>query len=118
MKAVLFKEFGGEIECVNIPDPTLPTGGVILKVEASGLCRSDWHGWMGHDSDVHLPHVPGHELAGTVADVDSTVTKWKPGDRVTVPFSMGCGVCDLCNVGDLQICDDYYQPGFTGWGSF
>ncbi|MCA9216821.1 MAG: zinc-binding dehydrogenase, partial [Planctomycetales bacterium] len=50
--------------------------------------------------------------------VDSTVTKWKPGDRVTVPFSMGCGVCDLCNVGDLQICDDYYQPGFTGWGSF
>ena len=44
-------------------------GGVVIKVEATGLCRSDWHGWVGHDTDIVLPHVPGHELAGVVESV-------------------------------------------------
>ena len=118
MKAILFERFGGELNCVDVADPILPTGGVVVRVEASGLCRSDWHGWMGHDDDVQLPHVPGHELAGTVVEADSSVTKWQVGDRVTVPFSMGCGSCEQCDNGDLQICDEYYQPGFKGWGSF
>jgi alcohol dehydrogenase len=118
MKAVLFEQFGGELSHADVADPTLPSGGVILKVEASGLCRSDWHGWMGHDDDVQLPHVPGHELAGVIVEVDSQVSKWQVGERVTVPFSMGCGTCGQCRAGDLQICDNFYQPGFKGWGSF
>lgn len=118
MKAILFEEFGGKLRFENVPDPDLPIGGVILRVEASGLCRSDWHGWMGHDDDIQLPHVPGHELAGTVVEVDPAVSRWKTGDRVTVPFSMGCGKCEQCHAGNLQICDNYFQPGFTGWGSF
>ncbi|GAA1907621.1 zinc-dependent alcohol dehydrogenase family protein [Lapillicoccus jejuensis] len=81
------------------------------------MCRSDWHAWTGHDP-VALPHVPGHELAGTVAEVGSGVTGWRVGDRVTVPFVCGCGVCAYCRAGDAQVCPDQTQPGFTHWGSY
>jgi len=67
---------------------------------------------------VSLPHVPGHEMAGTVAEVGAGVTRWRVGDRVTVPFVCGCGVCEYCLAGDAQVCPDQTQPGFTGPGSF
>lgn len=118
MKAVRYDKFEGPLRLVDVPDPTPTTDGVVVKVGASGLCRSDWHGWMGHDADVRVPHVPGHEFAGTVLETGKDVRKWKKGDRITVPFSMGCGSCERCRVGDEQICDRYYQPGFTGWGTF
>ena len=118
MKAVRYDTFEGPIRLVDVPDPAPTRDGVVVKVAASGLCRSDWHGWMGHDADVKVPHVPGHEFAGTVLEVGKDVRKWRKGDRITVPFSMGCGSCERCRAGDEQICDRYYQPGFTGWGSF
>jgi len=85
---------------------------------AAGLCRSDWHGWMGHDPDIVLPHVPGHELAGVVAATGKNVKNWREGDRVTVPFVGGCGRCPQCVSGNHQVCDDQFQPGFTHWGCF
>lgn len=118
MKAVLFETFGETPAIRNVPDPTPSPEGVVVKVEATGLCRSDWHGWMGHDPDVRLPHVPGHELAGTVSAVGSRVTRWKEGDRVTVPFVAGCGRCGECASGNHQVCADQYQPGFSAWGSY
>jgi alcohol dehydrogenase len=93
-------------------------GGVVLKVMASGVCRSDWHGWQGHDLDIELPHVPGHELAGVIETVGQGVSKWTVGDRVTVPFVGGCGACPQCDSGNPQVCDYQFQPGFTHWGSF
>lgn len=92
--------------------------GVVIRVQASGLCRSDWHGWMGHDPDVRLPHVPGHELAGVIEETGAAVRLWKKGDAVTVPFAVGCGACAQCAAGHQHICDRYFQPGFTAWGSF
>jgi alcohol dehydrogenase len=73
---------------------------------------------MGHDQDVHVPHVPGHEFAGVIAEVGQGVRLFKTGDRVTVPFAVGCGVCAQCRSGHQHICDEYFQPGFTAWGSF
>lgn len=118
MKALRYEAFGGPIELVDIPDPVPPADGVVLRVDASGLCLSDWHGWMGHDPDIRPPHIPGHELAGTVVAVGPAVTKWKAGARVTAPFSLGCATCAQCVAGFPNICDRYYQPGFTGPGSF
>jgi alcohol dehydrogenase len=90
---------------------------VVVRVEASGLCRSDWHAWQGHDPDVVLPHVPGHELAGTVAALGNGVRGWAVGDRVTVPFVNACGRCAQCAAGEHQVCTAQTQPGFTRWGS-
>jgi len=73
---------------------------------------------MGHDADIQLPHVPGHEFAGIIQAVGSEVKNWKVGDRVTVPFVSGCGKCPECASGNHQVCDDQFQPGFTNWGSF
>lgn len=118
MKAALFTSFQSRLKIENVPDPILSEDSVVIRVKATGICRSDWHGWMGHDGDVQLPHVPGHELAGIVEAVGKKVQRWKIGDRVTVPFCVGCGTCSQCNNGNQQICDNYFQPGFTAWGSF
>jgi len=118
MKAAVFEEFGKALSIQKLPDPSPSEGGLVIKVMATGLCRSDWHGWMGHDSDIKLPHVPGHELAGVVEAAGKGVRLWKPGDRVTLPFVCGCGVCPQCVSGNHQVCDHQFQPGFTHWGSF
>ena len=118
MKAVIFREYAKLPAIENLPDPTPQAHGVVLRVKATGLCRSDWHGWMGHDPDITLPHVPGHEIAGVVEAIGKDVTRWKAGDRVTLPFVCGCGACPQCLSGNHQVCDHQFQPGFTGWGSF
>jgi D-arabinose 1-dehydrogenase-like Zn-dependent alcohol dehydrogenase len=118
MRAVVFEKFGEMPSVRTVPDPKPAPEGVVIKVEATGLCRSDWHGWMGHDPDIRLPHVPGHELAGSVVAVGRQVTRWKAGDRVTVPFVGGCGRCFECTSGNHQVCEHQFQPGFTAWGSF
>jgi alcohol dehydrogenase len=118
MKAIMYNEFGGKIHFKNIPSPTCDKDGIIIKVVATGLCLSDWHGWMGHDKDISLPHVPGHELAGEVVEIGQNIKKIKVGDRVTVPFVGGCGKCEQCQNNNHQICDYQFQPGFTHWGSF
>ncbi len=118
MRAMYYEQFGAAPEIRTLPDPTPTNAGVVISVKATGLCRSDWHGWMGHDPDIRLPHVPGHELAGTISAVGRDVRRFKLGDRVTVPFVSGCGHCMECRSGNQQVCEEQFQPGFTHWGSF
>lgn len=118
MLAAIYETFAGPIEIRTVPDPSLEPDAVILTVEATGVCRSDYHGWRGQDPDITLPHVPGHELAGTIEEVGSAVTNWRVGQRVTVPFVTGCGDCAECLSGNQHVCDRQHQPGFTHWGSF
>lgn len=118
MKAILFDAFQAPPRIQTVPDPTPTPDGIVIAVRATGLCLSDWHGWMGHDDDIVLPHVPGHEFAGIVQAVGKNVRKWKAGDRVTVPFICACGTCPECHSGNQQVCDHQFQPGFTHWGSF
>jgi alcohol dehydrogenase len=118
VRAVVFEEFGGSVDVRSVADPAPSPGGVVVQVHATGLCRSDWHAWAGHDDGVALPHVPGHELVGVVAAVGAEVRRWTVGDRVTTPFVCGCGTCQWCRDGQAQVCPDQTQPGFTHWGSF
>jgi alcohol dehydrogenase len=118
MRAILYSNFRESPALQTVPDPSPSPAGVVLRVTATGVCRSDWHGWMGHDPDVRLPHVPGHELAGVVEAVGRDVKNWRGGERVTLPFVCGCGACPECVCGNQQVCDRQFQPGFTDWGSF
>lgn len=118
MRAIVIDQYGVLPVVREVPEPEVQPGGVVLKVEATGLCRSDWHGWQGHDPDIVLPHVPGHELAGTIAAVGSEVSGWAVGDRVTSPFICACGSCEQCLEGNHQVCPNQLQPGFNYWGSF
>ena len=117
MLAVRYSGYGTAPALVEMPSPVCPDDGVVLDVLATGVCRSDWHAWRGHEP-VSLPHVPGHELAGVVSQVGRDVTDFAVGDRVTTPFVNGCGVCEWCRAGDAQVCPHQTQPGFTHHGSF
>ena len=117
MRAVVIDAVRGRPELREVAAPAAPAGGVVVRVMATGMCRSDWHAWAGHD-EIAFPHVPGHELAGVVVEVGDGVSRWAVGDRVTVPFVCGCGRCEWCLAGNAQVCPDQQQPGFTHWGSF
>jgi D-arabinose 1-dehydrogenase-like Zn-dependent alcohol dehydrogenase len=119
MRAVVYDQFGQEPEVRTVGEPVPSPEAAVIRVEATGLCRSDWHGWQGRDAvSIPLPHVPGHELAGTVEAVGAAVTGWRVGDRVTVPFVCACGRCAACAAGAQQVCERQTQPGFSHWGSF
>ena len=117
MRAVVYSDYGALPALTQVNDPVCPADGVVIRVGATGVCRSDWHSWKGHDP-VPPSHIPGHELAGVVAETGSRVTGWQVEDRVTVPFVCGCGACDYCAAGNAQVCPQQTQPGFTGPGSF
>ena len=117
MRALRYAVVDGPLELVDVDDPVCPDDGVVLDVAVTGVCRSDWHAWRGHDP-VALPHIPGHEFAGTVSAVGGSVRRWQPGDRVTAPFVLGCGICEYCLGGNAQVCPHQEQPGFTIAGSF
>lgn len=118
MKAIYYEDFKGPVQVRMVPIPVIAEGSVLLKVQATGLCRSDWHGYAGHDSEIKLPHVPGHEFAGTIVQMGRSVESWNIGDRVTAPFVQACGRCRYCGKGDQQVCLSQEQAGFTHWGSF
>jgi alcohol dehydrogenase len=113
----VYSAVSGPIEVRDVSDPTCPDDGVILQVQATGICRSDWHAWHGRE-DVALPHIGGHEYSGTIAEIGDAVTGLAVGDRVTVPFVCGCGACEYCAAGDGQVCPNQRQPGFDLPGSF
>lgn len=102
----------------TVPDPSPEPGGVVLRVLACGVCRSDWHAWSGADPDVVLPMTPGHEYCGEVVAVGAGVTRWNVGDRVIAPFILACGGCSDCSAGNQTICADQIVPGFTCDGAF
>lgn len=117
MRAAVFHSYGADPKVETRPVPVCPPGGVVVRVAATGVCRSDWHAWQGHDP-VPLPHVPGHEFAGVVAEVGDGTRGWAAADRVTAPFVLGCGRCAVCREGNPQVCPEQSQPGFTYDGSF
>ncbi|MCB2142202.1 MAG: alcohol dehydrogenase catalytic domain-containing protein, partial [Rhodobacteraceae bacterium] len=95
-----------------------PDDGVVLRVLACGVCRSDWHSWTGADPDVVLPHVPGHEYCGVVEETGPRVSRWRRGDRVIAPFILACGQCPACAAGNQTTCPSQIIPGFTHPGAF
>lgn len=118
MKAAVFDKFDAPLEVRTVPDPDCPADGAIVRVEACGVCRSDWHAWKGADPDVTAPHVPGHEFAGVVEAVGAGCRRFKVGDRVTAPFILACGNCPDCLGGDATVCANQHVLGFSAWGAF
>lgn len=118
MRAVRVERFGEPPVVAEVAVPVPGPRDALVRVEATGLCRSDVHAWAGHDASVHPPYTPGHEFAGRVAAVGDEVRRVGVGDRITTPFACGCGACDDCAAGRAQVCRFQEQPGFSYDGSF
>ena len=116
MRAAVLEAYGEPLEIREIDPPAADPDGVVIEVEACGICRSDWHAWMGHgewaDDRVDLGQILGHEPAGRVVDVGSRVGTLSVGDRVTVPFNLGDGTCRQCLNGHGNVCKDGFALGF------
>ncbi|WP_122088390.1 zinc-dependent alcohol dehydrogenase family protein [Halalkalicoccus subterraneus] len=124
MRAVVLESHGAPLELTEVPEPDCPDDGVIVAVEACGICRSDWHAWKGHGEWVDdVPpegQILGHEPAGRVIEAGERVETLSEGDRVAVPFSLGDGTCRRCRNGHGNVCEDGIALGFepAGQGAF
>src|SRR5438132_1952470 len=122
MRAAVLEAIDQPFVVRDVPTPPLVPNGVLLRVEANGICRSDWHIWKGDWSWVgvvpQLPAVIGHEFCGVIEEVGAEVTRWKKGDRVIVPFSGGEGTCEWCRTGHHNMCDTPILPGLVYGGGF
>ncbi len=118
MRAAVITEWRKPLEIVELSVPECPATGVVLRVLACGVCRSDWHAWCGSDPDVKLPQIPGHEYCGIVEKTGADVSRWRVGDRVIAPFILACGKCPSCARGQQTTCANQAVPGFTRPGAF
>lgn len=114
MRAAVFTDYGEPLEIRSVDPPKCDSAGVVVDTEACGICRSDWHGWMGDFAyEFTDGHIMGHEPAGTVVAVGDDVENVREGDHIAIPFNLGDGTCHLCRNGYSNICENRLALGFT-----
>ena len=92
------------VDTVDDPQISDPRD-VIIKVTTAAICGSDLHIYGGFIPALEKGDILGHEFMGEVLEVGSEVKKLKVGDRVVVPFPIGCGTCTYCKRGLWSLCD-------------
>lgn len=117
MRAAVLQAYREPLAIEDVPHPSCPPDGVVLKVLACGVCRSDWHGWVGEHPRVKPGQIGGHEYCGEVIEVGPQA-EWQLGDLVVAPFILACGTCPQCRSGASNTCLDQRLPGFIEPGAF
>ena len=117
MKAALLEGIE-KLRMTEVRTPDCPDGGVLVKVGACGMCRTDMKAYYIGQRDLHLPRILGHEIAGTVVETGKEVNHVKIGDRVQVSPGLPCGSCSYCLKGLHQMCDTVQIIGFHYDGGF
>ncbi len=121
MKAAWMSAYGEDLQVGQRPTPEPAPEGVVVKVCACGVCRSDWHFWIGDWAwrlPAEFPRVPGHEISGEVVETGREVKRFRVGQRVIVPFHSGCGSCRWCAAGQANLCLEYKSFGMSFDGGF
>jgi len=117
MRAAVLREYNADLSIEEVPDPVCPEDGVVLKVLACGVCRSDWHGWTGEHPRVKPGQIGGHEYCGEVVEAGPRA-RHRVGDRLVAPFILACGACPTCQSGQGHTCPNQRLPGFIEPGAF
>jgi L-iditol 2-dehydrogenase len=122
MKALLLSDYQ-KLEVVEIATPSPADDELLIRIAACGICGSDVHGYDGSTGRRLPPLVMGHEGAGIVEAVGSSVSGFRPGDRVTFDSTVFCGKCFFCRRGKMNLCDErevigVSTPHFRRMGAF
>ncbi len=117
MRAAVIRQYRADLSLQTVPDPICEADGVVVKVLACGICRSDWHGWVGEHAKVKPGAIPGHEYCGEVVQT-GPLARWKVGDRIIAPFILACGECPECRSGQTTTCRAQRVPGFGEPGAY
>ena len=117
MRAAVLKTYREPLEIADVPHPGCPPDGVVLRVVACGVCRSDWHGWVGEHPRVKPGQIGGHEYCGEVVEAGPDAV-FAVGDVVVAPFILACGTCPECRAGHQNTCEGQRLPGFIEPGAF
>lgn len=118
MKAVVVRA-PMQFDVEDVPRPTCPDGGLLLKVIACGLCGSDLRTLRSGHRKVTFPWIIGHEICGTVAEVGARYQgPWQEGDQLAVGPLAYCGVCDFCLSGQYELCENYREIAQAWPGGF
>ncbi len=113
MRAMVLHGPGQALIERELPRPAPSAGQVLVRVAACGVCRTDLHVVDGELTRPKLPLIPGHEIVGTVAEIGAGVDRFRPGDRVGIPWlALTCGECSFCQSARENLCD---EPLFTGY---
>lgn len=108
----------------EVDKPKIAANEVLVKVEAAGMCRTDFQlidGYFKEALNLPFPATPGHEIAGSVAEIGGAVPQAANlalGDQVVVVGGWGDGTCRQCRVGNEQICGHGAWPGFGLYGGY
>ena len=116
MRAAVFEGVEEPLQVRDVEEPRADDDEIVVRTEACGVCRSDWHAWQGDWSWIGVMPTEGlifgHEVAGTVDEVGDDVERFREGDRVTVPFNLSDGTCIHCRSGRSNICERMVPMGF------
>lgn len=119
MKAAMFEKFGSPLVIKDVPVPKIRNNQVLVKVAACGVCYTDVKIWKGLGHTTPLPHVLGHEVAGTIAEVGENTSGLVVGDRVVVYLYETCGKCRYCQMGrDNECINRVGYLGSSTWGGY
>lgn len=117
MRAAVIRQYRADLSLETVPDPVCEADGVVVKVLACGICRSDWHGWVGEHAKVKPGAIPGHEYCGEVVEA-GPLAGWIAGDKIIAPFILACGECPECRSGQTTTCRAQRVPGFGEPGAY
>ncbi len=116
---MILKQPGQKLQPVDLPDPQPNEHQVLIRVHACGVCRTDLHVVDGDLTEPVLPIVPGHQIVGRVEAVGGSVEKFRPGERVGVPWlGESCGKCEFCRTDRENLCDHSRYTGYQINGGF
>ncbi len=119
MRAMVLDAPGSALRLAELPQPECGADGILLKVHACGVCRTDLHILDGELAAPKLPLIPGHEIVGSIVARGANVTRFSIGQRVGVPWLGGtCGHCRYCTSGRENLCDDARFTGYTLNGGY
>lgn len=117
MRAAVLRDYKAPLSIEDVAMPECPEDGVVLRVLACGICRSDWHGWVGEHPRVKPGQIGGHEYCGEVVEAGRDAM-YDVGDTLIAPFILACGHCPACRSGVSNTCNDQRLPGFIEPGAF